>query len=297
MAKRKAPTIAQANIMFFITAVVTLAGSVFFQPRLGIGTNLWINEFVYILFPPLLMAWINGWPIENVYRFRKISAKSKLISILSGFAIWPMAFTVSRITRMLLDNKIGVIESSGSLKLSIYQSLLIMIGTVILAPICEEIFFRGFVQRAYESRGNKQGFVIAALLFGFYHILNGISEVIPACILGLCLGFLVYRTGSLASSMLFHGTANLCAVLFGGVLAVHTSETIPAWLYIVALAGLCISVALLKSIREEAHDPEDNEEADRDKKTTAAGILFLVLTAVYLAVVGVFEIIGRLGIV
>lgn len=40
MAKRKAPTIAQANIMFFITAVVTLAGSVFFQPRLGIGTNL-----------------------------------------------------------------------------------------------------------------------------------------------------------------------------------------------------------------------------------------------------------------
>ena len=35
MAKRKAPTIAQANIMFFITAVVTLAGSVFFNQGWG----------------------------------------------------------------------------------------------------------------------------------------------------------------------------------------------------------------------------------------------------------------------
>ena len=73
MIKRQSPTITQANIMFFITAVITLAGSAFFQPRLGTGINLWINEYVYILFPPLLMAWINGWPVEKVYRFRKIS--------------------------------------------------------------------------------------------------------------------------------------------------------------------------------------------------------------------------------
>ena len=193
MIKRQSPTITQANIMFFITAVITLAGSAFFQPRLGTGINLWINEYVYILFPPLLMAWINGWPVEKVYRFRKISARSKIISILSALTIWPLASAVSLIIRKFLDDKIGVLNSPGSASSSVYQNLLIIIGMVILAPVCEEILFRGFIQSAYESRSKKYGFVIAALIFGAYHILNGISEVIPASILGFAWAFLHIR--------------------------------------------------------------------------------------------------------
>lgn len=293
MIKRQSPTITQANIMFFITAVITLAGSAFFQPRLGTGTNLWINEYVYILFPPLLMAWINGWPIEKVYRFRRISDKSKMISILSALTMWPLAFVVSLITRMFLDDKIGVLNSPDSASFSVYQNLLIMIGMVILAPVCEEILFRGFIQSAYESRSKKYGFVIAALIFGAYHILNGISEVIPASILGLCMGFLVYKTGSLASSMLFHATANICAILFGGVLIINMQGSNLVWLCAVAVAGAFISVALLRSVKEEARSDENGEEANNGSKISAAGILFLVLSAVYLVTIGVLEIMSR----
>lgn len=293
MIKRQSPTITQANIMFFITAVITLAGSAFFQPRLGTGTNLWINEYVYILFPPLLMAWINGWPVEKVYRFRKISARSKIISILSALTIWPLASAVSLIIRKFLDDKIGVLNSPGSASSSVYQNLLIIIGMVILAPVCEEILFRGFIQSAYESRSKKYGFVIAALIFGAYHILNGISEVIPASILGLCMGFLVYKTGSLASSMLFHATANICAILFGGVLIINMQGSNLVWLCAVAVAGAFISVALLRSVKEEARSDENGEEANNGSKISAAGILFLVLSAVYLVTIGVLEIMSR----
>lgn len=293
MIKRQSPTITQANIMFFITAVITLAGSAFFQPRLGTGTNLWINEYVYILFPPLLMAWINGWPIEKVYRFRRISDKSKMISILSALTMWPLASAVSLIIRKFLDDKIGVLNSPGSASSSVYQNLLIIIGMVILAPVCEEILFRGFIQSAYESRSKKYGFVIAALIFGAYHILNGISEVIPASILGLCMGFLVYKTGSLASSMLFHATANICAILFGGVLIINMQGSNLVWLCAVAVAGAFISVALLRSVKEEARSDENGEEANNGSKISAAGLLFLVLSIVYLITIGVFEIMSR----
>jgi len=170
-------------------------------------------------------------------------------------------------------------------------------GTVILAPICEETFFRGFVQSAYESRGKKYGFVAAALLFGAYHILNGISEVIPACILGLGMGFLVYKTGSLASSMLFHASANISALLVGGILEIYTREIIPVWLYFIALAGFGLSVVLLKSIKEESQSVESEEEAGNDTKLSLTGMLFLILSIAYLTAVGVFEIINRLGIV
>lgn len=293
MVKRQSPTITQASIMFFITAVLTLAGSAFFQPRLGAGTNLWINEYVYILFPPLLMAWINGWPVEKVYRFRKISARSKIISILSAITMWPLAFAISLLIRMFLDDKIGVLDSPGAAGSSVYQNLLIIIGIVILAPICEEIFFRGFIQRAYEGRSKRYGFVIAALIFGSYHILNGISEVIPAGIHGLCMGYLVYKTGSLAPSMLFHATANMCGVLFGGALSVYMRGSNLVWFSIAAVAGAFISVVLLRSVKEEAYYAENEEEAYNSPKIPVAGALFLVLSALYLVTIGVFEIMSR----
>jgi len=297
MVKKQSPTITQANIMFFITAVLTLAGSILLQPKLGTGTNLWINEFVYILLPPLLLARINRWPVETVYRFNKISVKSKLISIFSALAIWPFTFYLSKNIKMLLDNKAGVIQTPQPSIPSIYQSLLLIIGMIVLAPICEEIFFRGFVQRAYEGRSKSYGFVTAALTFGAYHVLNGISEVIPACILGLCMGFLVYKTGSLASSMLFHAVANISALIIGGAFEMHIREGIPVWLHIIAFAGLCISLLLLRNVGETDNSSGSEEEENHDNTFSATGKIFLILSIIFLVSTGIAEIMARSGIV
>ena len=120
MIKRQSPTVTQANILFLITVIITIAGSAFFQPRLGLGTNLWINEFVYILFPPLLLAKVNGWSVEEVYRFRKTSIRNKAFSIFSGLSLWFFSFYLSKMTRAFLHNKIGVSTTPGELSLSIY---------------------------------------------------------------------------------------------------------------------------------------------------------------------------------
>lgn len=288
MIKQQSPTVTQANFLFFMTAVITLAGSVFFQPKLGIGTNLWINEFVYILFPPLLLARLNGWSVEDVYRFRKTTTRNKVISIFSGLSMWLFAFYISKITRVLLD-QIGVLPNPRQASLSIYQSLLLIIGMVVLAPICEEIFFRGLVQRAYEGSSQRFGFVMAALLFGSYHVLNGISEVIPASILGLGMGYLVYKTDSIATSMLFHAAANICAVLLGGAIDTATHGVIPAWLHIIAFAGLGLSVVLLRSLKDQTQSRGTYNEVYMDKKASTAGVFFFVLAAMYLTAVGIME--------
>ena len=237
------------------------------------------------------MAWINGWPVEKVYRFRKISARSKIISILSALTIWPLASAVSLIIRKFLDDKIGVLNSPGSASSSVYQNLLIIIGMVILAPVCEEILFRGFIQSAYESRSKKYGFVIAALIFGAYHILNGISEVIPASILGLCMGFLVYKTGSLASSMLFHATANIMPICWRSAYNQHAGIK-PRMVMRCCCCRSFISVALLRSVKEEARSDENGKKPITAPKYLQQGYS-LVLSAVYLVTIGVLEIMSR----
>jgi membrane protease YdiL (CAAX protease family) len=273
-----------------------VVSSKLFLPRLGIGTNLWINEFIYMLLPPLLIAKVNGWSVEEVYKFKGTSTRNKAIGIFSGSSLWFFSFYISNIIRILMDKEIGTFTIPQHINTSVYQNILFLIGLIVLAPICEEIFFRGFIQKAYENRSKSQGFVIAGLIFGSFHILNGISEVIPACILGLGMGYLAFKTDSILTSMLFHAAANTSAVFIGGVLQTHIKEEIPIWLHFIAFAGIGLTLILLKSLKPETQMNE-HVEVYKEKKGSAIGFVFLGLSAILLCVVGVIEILVRLSII
>ena len=151
-------------------------------------------------------------------------------------------------------------------------------------------YYSEVLYRVLMKAAAKYGFVTAALIFGAYHILNPSAR--PASILGLCTGFLVYKTGSFASSMPSMQLQTY-AILFGGVLIINMQGSNLVWLCAVAVAGAFISVALLRSVKEEARSDENGEEANNGSKISAAGILFLVLSAVYLVTIGVLEIMSR----
>lgn len=89
-------------------------------------------------------------------------------------------------------------------------ALLILI-TVIGAPIVEELFFRGFVQRAAVARlGRWPGLLLTAAIFGLVHF-----QVLqfPALVaFGLVLGLLADRTGRLGPSILAHMAFNATTV-------------------------------------------------------------------------------------
>jgi membrane protease YdiL (CAAX protease family) len=288
MKESQAPNTAQANKLFFLTVLLTITGTAIFGTRLGMGTNLWFNEFLYILLPPLLLARLRGWSLEEVFKFRGTSAKNYFLSVLAGVSLWAFASYFANMTRLFLDSTFGPVnltEGINSLESSLYQIVLFLVGTVVLAPICEEIFFRGFVQAAYGRYSPKYGYVITAVLFGAYHILNGLSDVLPAMILGAAMGYLVYVTGSLAASMLFHATANLSAVL-SGLFKGSISPYPAGWVHLGAAAALFLAVLTLSQVEGEP-EPEQKEPL--------GGVLFLVLTALLFTAAGVVEILARMG--
>ena len=97
-----------------------------------------------------------------------------------------------------------------------FQSPLDVIGIVLLvtvAPaICEEVVFRGYVQRILRGRLSAAWSVgLAAFLFSAVHLepLGFLSRLI----LGIGLGVAYERTGSLRLPMLMHGLHNLVTVL------------------------------------------------------------------------------------
>ena len=89
--------------------------------------------------------------------------------------------------------------------------LILIVG--IGAPIVEEIFYRGLLQRSLERRfGVWPGILGSALLFGLSHFQ---LLQLPALVLfGIVLGLLAQRTGRLAAPIAAHIVFNMTTVLF-----------------------------------------------------------------------------------
>ena len=84
---------------------------------------------------------------------------------------------------------------------------------VIVAPVCEEIFFRGFLLSGLMLAMPAWAAVLAsALVFGFAHADPG--SFLPLVMIGVVLGVLRLRSGSLWPGIALHTLNNLNAAIF-----------------------------------------------------------------------------------
>jgi len=121
--------------------------------------------------------------------------------------------------------------------------------------LCEETFFRGLMLSGLRRWGPWAAIFITALLFGLLH--GSIYRLLPTFILGLVLGYAVWRSGSLYCSILIH-------VLNNGLIATLVwsnggkdlqGQAIPWSLTIGALAIMGFGLALLTNPKSRADDP------------------------------------------
>lgn len=89
--------------------------------------------------------------------------------------------------------------------------VVMIISTVIMAPIFEEIIFRGIIQKGMINNGMQPWKAIgfASIIFGLVHA--NPWQFVGAVLLGCVLGLVYYKTKSLLLPMLLHGFNNLCS--------------------------------------------------------------------------------------
>ena len=100
-----------------------------------------------------------------------------------------------------------------------------ILSIAILAPISEELLFRGAIQPRLIERFNPTiGIIITSLVFGIIH---GNPIQIPfAFIMALALGWVSWRTGSLLFSILMHFLNNTSSVILFYSFPEETDPTI-----------------------------------------------------------------------
>ncbi len=84
---------------------------------------------------------------------------------------------------------------------------------IVVAPVAEEIFFRGFLYQAFRnSFGVWPGAALSGLIFGFIHF--EFFKLVQLAILGVILALLFERTRSLWPPIMLHALNNTLAFIY-----------------------------------------------------------------------------------
>jgi membrane protease YdiL (CAAX protease family) len=103
---------------------------------------------------------------------------------------------------------------------STLMKLVLFSAAVLLAPLTEEIMFRGVLLKAIEPRGRWTTILVTALLFAAVHLLGVSSDrlvasllvvVPPIFALGVLLAWLTLKHGRLGPAIFLHSGWNLLA--------------------------------------------------------------------------------------
>lgn len=133
---------------------------------------------------------------------------------------------------------------------------------VVIAPILEELWFRGIVMESLRPYGNGFAIFVSAFLFGLTHA--NFQQFFYAFVIGICLGYIAVSTKSIVTTMVMHALFNsisgfmlffmsvpsvadyLIAAEKGEVAAV--TGAVVVWLVFMALVVLLMIVGLIMAV-------------------------------------------------
>lgn len=130
--------------------------------------------------------------------------------------IWVAIFLAlgTTLISMIISQFTPVEPQNPYLKYSPEKIKIISILAIFIAPIVEELFFRGFIQPAlYRYVGIYGGILITAIIFGMSHsqYLHYQQALIAVTFIGLILGYVRYKTNSIMPAVFAHLLNNLLA--------------------------------------------------------------------------------------
>ncbi len=178
-----------------------------------------------IVVPALVMVSRKRLSVPVFFRLRPVPLEMIGLSLLIGLGVTVVGDEIGRLVNLVLplpeEMAAGI---QRMLKLNSWADLLTMGLTVaIIAPLAEEMLFRGFFQRYFEAnRGVTTGVLLTSGLFAAYHF--NLYWLIPILLMATVMGALAWRAESIVPTFIVHATNNT-----SGLAVANLYESDPSW--------------------------------------------------------------------
>ena len=203
-------------------------------------------------------------PVQN-YSFRQVVNPTLLVALFS------MGISLQLLVSMCLNAVFPVLPQKMTEEYSALIETLIggnlwlsLLVTVILAPLAEELLFRGVIfEKAKSIMPFMMANIVQAVLFGIYHM--NLIQGVYAFVLGMVLGFVAEYFHSIWASILLHAFVNGSAELLGLLPESLTGAIVGIVMAVIAVVLLIVSVKLFPSARRECSENEKFSENSFDE--------------------------------
>ncbi|HNX00184.1 MAG TPA: ABC transporter permease subunit/CPBP intramembrane protease [Candidatus Cloacimonadota bacterium] len=200
------------GLLYYIAALAAFYYIGFSWQKHDLVNGLMQTQLILIFLPVFLILRLFKQNPREILRLKPAKAINYPLVILMAFPMFVIATSLAQLVNLVFPFPAEYLKSMNGLtnigNLPISKVLLLI---ALLPAICEETMFRGFIMRFYENYGKWAAIIIAALLFGLFHL--DMYRMIPVTVLGIWLGYLVMETDSIHMSMLAHFMNNGLAVM------------------------------------------------------------------------------------
>jgi len=162
---------------------------------------------------PLLGNWLEHVPLQKGFRLTRVSLLICLPAMLLGLSLWTMAHEVVVVQQQwglvsldpaLLERARELIDRMRGLPLP-----LLLLCIAVVPAVFEELFFRGYLFGALRQTTSVRTTILgSAILFGLFHLIvvDGLAfeRLVPSTLLGVVLGWIAWRTGSVLPGIVLH---------------------------------------------------------------------------------------------
>ena len=252
--RRDTPSLLAVNLYLLLGLVVLILSSlgthtVRVQYLIGIGVEC------ALALGAVLFLRIEKLSTRATLRLRWPSWQMAVLSVALAFGLWMMGVMLNLVTMLLLGYTAPA--SPMMFPRNVPDTLLLLFSTIIVAPLCEEVMFRGYVQRAYERRNPWTGVLVGGVIFALYHLrFQGAFALLPVA---LALGFVAWRSNSLLPGMLLHAAYNSIASVILVASSFLSLEIVGGLTFALICAGvllLPVALAALWGIWRASNPPQ-----------------------------------------
>jgi len=217
---RRQATLAQAmfGLAVLFPAFLILGGiATRMSETLSMNSRLALNALVTVgLFAGIPMVltrfsavnWLSGLSL------RRAPALFFAAAVLLGLSLWPMAYELFLLQSPdRLDDLVKHLFETYKTQLDAVPLAWKLITLALVPAVCEELFFRGYLQTAFRAEMSGALAVgLSSMLFGLFHVVVRdalfFERFAPSCFLGLILGTLCLYSGSIWPGILLHSLHN-----------------------------------------------------------------------------------------
>ncbi|MDG1893583.1 MAG: ABC transporter permease subunit [Fuerstiella sp.] len=283
--KRPQETIDVASIqtsmscLAIVFSLFIVAGSI--PSRLNVSLSIQllaaglVSLFLFVLIPACL-AVFSRVHLLGGFSLRLPKWWFWLAAVLLGGSLWPYIYELE--ISILTDGRIEELKQiyerfEGNLKA---VPLWIKLVSLAVAPAaCEEFFFRGFFQNSIRVRTSATMSILSsAVLFGLFHVIVKdalfFERLLPSTLMGIVLGIVFERSGSVLPGMLLHVMHNGLLIIVSEFeseltqlgIGISDRQHLPASVLIGAAMPIAVAVMLLTRTGLERPDQGRDDDGD-----------------------------------